>query len=590
MEKFTEKYKKLFLQEATEKIIQLNSALLALEKDSNNINKANEAMRASHTLKSSSAAMRFTHMSSLAHAMEDLFEQVRTNKHTLNSSAINTLFLCADALENATRLIQDNHKEPETKSLEESIRNISKSISNSPSKEQNQGAELAKRPEDIRPIESIKVDVSVLDRLMNLSEELLVERMRLGEIVRTMEKEDSSGMPVWQVSKSEINEQHQQVAYPNNERIKSKSVANVKLYADIKQSFESFNRLLEELQYNVVESRMIPLGQLFERFPRMVRDLAQEEKKQIEFEISGQDIELDRTIIDRLGEPLVHLLRNAVDHGISAKQKGVISLKAQREQDKVIVEVTDTGTGIKWQEVVHSALTKGIIDKTKAQKYSDFKSEQNTPVPIELEELIFHPQLSTKQQVTETSGRGIGLSIVRSAIESLGGSVSVSSSSSGTTFSMSLPLTLAIIQALLVKVAGQVYALPFSQIDRSVRVAKRDIKKAFDQEIAVVNNEDIPMVRLSALFNLRTQTQVSNSLFLSDEELNNPRRGHNEELMIVAKTQERQAGIIVDELVSEQDIVVKPLKGALKQTKGFAGITLLGDGSPALILDLSNLF
>jgi two-component system, chemotaxis family, sensor kinase CheA len=553
----TEKYKKLFLIEAEEKVLALNKALLGLEKRKGDVQLANDAMRAAHTLKSSAAAMSYMNISHLAHAMESLFEAVRTKTHNLETREIDVLFESVDALGRSLANIRNFKSEVKTEKLVNKIySHVGKTKDQKlgvANKDTGADSTLSSDPYTVAATTSIRVDVDILDRLMNLTEELLVEKLKLGELVRNAEK--------------------------NNDH-------NVR---ELRTMSEQFNRLLGDLQYNVTESRMVPIGQISERFPRMIRDLAKGAKKDVVFVSQGQDIELDRTVIDRLGEPLVHLLRNAVDHGI--RGKGTVTLSAERKQDRVVIEVSNDGNSIDWEKIVGVAVNRGIIGEAEGKNLIPKTHNLNTPE--ELEALIYHPQLSTKQEVTETSGRGIGLSIVKSVMESLGGSVRLESpiheSSEGTKFILELPLTIAIIQALLVKSSDQIFALPFSQVDRSVRVSRENIKKMFDQEVAVVGEDDIPMVRLNRKFNLLANERESTSLFLSEEELKKNNYVLHAELMVIANKGDQQTGIVVDEILSEQDIVVKPLKGILKQSKGFAGVTLLGDGRPALILDIATL-
>ncbi len=546
----TEKYKKVFFAEAEEKIAALNTAFLGLEKEPGSITLATDAMRAAHTLKSSAAAMNFMEMSHLAHAMEEVFEEVRSAGQTLTPRSIEMLFESVDTLAASLKAIKKGENELNTQDLIKKLQ----------SKEETTASSLHATnytlQASLAPIEAIKVDVATLDKLMNLTEELLVEKMRLSEIVRRGKERPDKKLDV----------------------------------AECEGSSEAFSRLISELQLNVTQARMVPLQQLFERFPRMIRDLAHDQEKQVDFQMKGQDIELDRTVIDRLGEPLIHLLKNAVDHGI--EKTGTIQLNAIRERDKVIIEVINDGRPIDWQKVVEVAFTRGIIDRTTRDTYLKDVGNKKS----EIEKLLY--QISTKDKVTETSGRGVGLSIVKSVTESLGGRVTIESTMKsnvgGTLFRMQLPLTIAIIQALLVRVADQTFAIPFSAMDRSVRVRAQNIKKALDQEMAMVEGEDIPMVRLDTLFGMQKK-QVS--IFLSEEEVETRKNKLNAELMVIAKRENllgseagpALVGLMVDELLSKQDIVVKPLKGTLKQSKGFAGVTLLGDGRPALILDIATL-
>jgi two-component system chemotaxis sensor kinase CheA len=408
----------------------------------------------------------------------------------------------------------------------------------------------------LEPITTIRVDVKVLDHLMNLTEELLVEKMRLEQIIG-IKKEKLEDIPI-----------------------------------ELRRSVENMSRLISDLQYTVTETHMVPLWQLFEHFPRLVRDLSKEHGKNVEFQATGQEIELDRTIIDRLGEPLIHLLRNAIDHGID--KTGKILVTAERFPDSVEISVYNEGRPIDWQMVVQSALDRGIIDqKTKSAYSTQLQNSDFVIKNSEIENLIFYPKFSTKKLVTETSGRGVGLKIVKSVIESFGGKVSLQTKQNGTRFSLSLPLTVAIVKALLVQVSDNIFALPFSQVDRLVRIPFSNIKKAFDQEMAVIDEEDIPLVRLGQSLGL---DENSKSIFLPEKELESFRYRRKEELIIITKPERfsenenlSQVGLVVDDVFSKQDIIVKPLKGILKRTKGFSGVTILGDGRPALILDVTTL-
>lgn len=533
----TEKYKSLFLTEAEEKIAALNTALLGLEKEPGSNTFANDAMAASHTLKSSAAAMNFVEISHLAHAMENFFEQVRSEKQPLAAQSIAMLFESADALSASLMAIKKGESELATQALIEKLQLGITPESKATSKT---------RVPELAPIETIRVNVKTLGTLMNLTEELLVTQMRFKEMLRRTE-----------------------------DKVEKLDIGELKVMA------ESFGKLTSDLQYQVTRAHLVPLGQLFEQTPRMVRDLAKEQGKEVELSIIGQEIELDRAVVDRLGEPLIHLLRNAVDHGTETEKSGRITLSAERLANSVIVTVRNDGRPIDWQRVIEVAAQKGIID----QKTRDTYARDINKWQTEIENLLY--RVSTKKVVTETSGRGVGLTIVKSVIESLGGRVTIESKESGTSFILTLPLTIAIVQALLSRVANQVFALPFSQVDRLVRVPLSDIKKTLDQEMAVIDGEDIPMIRLDERFSIERE---KSGIFLSDEEMNEAKYQLKAELMIITKQEGASPmGIVVDEVLSEQNIVVKPLKGILRKTKGFAGVTLLGDGRPALILDVTTL-
>jgi len=548
-----EKYKKIFLTEGREHLETLNASLLKFEKRPS-VKLANELMRASHTLKSMAAAMGFNQLSTLCHAMEDAFDGVRAKKIKLTPETIEFLFKCFDTIGASLDAVKKDQPELNTSSLVEKIESL---IKKKPSKQKEikedlssealaeeervEGAALAEKPETIKAVEEIKVDIETLDNLMNLTEEFLVNKMRFGQIAET------------------------------------------KNYDDLPGAIDAMRRLVSDLQYNVTQARMVPIGQIFDRFPRMIRDLAKQEKKIVELETEGGEIELDRTILDKIGEPLVHLLRNAVDHGIETK--GKVFLTARREKGYVIIEVANTGVPFDLEAIKEAAIKREIITARKAQ---GLKQEQ-------IIDLIYNPRLSTSKKVTETSGRGIGLNIVKTRIESLGGTVSLESpihlvrnaisngvqESKGTKFTLKLPLTLAIIQALLFKVSGKTYALPLTNIQRLVRVLRKDLKKALDVEVAVVNEQDIPLIRLDKLFS---------SQFFDLLGAMRGRESRESEVIIIVKKEDKPvAGLVVDELMSGQEIVIKPLTGTLRQSKGFVGITILGDGRPALILDITTL-
>ncbi|MGB2762503.1 MAG: chemotaxis protein CheA [Minisyncoccales bacterium] len=542
------KYLKMFVSEAKENLEVLNNSLLKIEKKPNDKKSASELMRAAHTLKSSAAAMGHTQMSQLSHAIEDIFDGVRSGKSQFSSSNSNALFIAFDLIDKSLQEIKAGRSELDTVAVIEKLEEITKKQEDLKTHDMPEGAALAERPEAIQALEEIKVDIKTLDSLMNLSEELLVNRMRLSEIL-----------------------------------VKKK-------YEELPVAIDMLGRLVSDIQYNVMQARMIPLGQIFDRFPRMVRDLCNKEKKSADLEIEGGEIELDRTVIDKIGEPLIHLLRNAVDHGIETT--GKIQLKAKREKGFVIIEVINDGNVLDIEAIKEAAKRKRIIDAQQAERLTK----------EEIMNLIYHPELSTSKNVTETSGRGIGLNIVKLGIESLGGTVSVESpivdQEGGTKFILQLPLTIAIIQALLVKVAEEIYAIPITNVDRSVKVPRELIKKALDREVAIVKEKDIPLIRLNKLFNLKQLAR--NNLQLAKKESQNTKvKGQMSELVVIIKkpivTSEGREeekpifGLVVDKLVSEQDIVIKPLTGILKQNKGFAGITILGDGHPALILDVATL-
>jgi len=381
----------------------------------------------------------------------------------------------------------------------------------------------------IRGGQSVRVDIDKLDSLLNLVGELVINKTRL-EQIGTSHK-----------------------------------------LGDLTETIEQIDRVTTDLQSVVMKVRMVPVGQVFNRFPRMVRDLSHGLGKEINLIIQGEDTELDRTVIDEIGDPLVHLLRNAVDHGIerlperraSGKEAvGEVRLIARHEGNNVIILVEDDGKGIDVASIKEKALKGGFIAKTDADKMDD----------KELINLLFLPGFSTAAAVTDVSGRGVGMDAVKTKIEALGGTVEIETKvGSGSKFIIKLPLTLAIIQALLVRVCKEIYAIPLSSIDSTIHLKPEDIKTVQGKEVILLRGQIIPIIRLDAVLNVPPDNKEQNDLFI-----------------VIVHIGQQRAGIIVDDLIGQQEIVIKSLGSLLKSIKVIAGATILGNGQVALILDVGS--
>lgn len=380
-----------------------------------------------------------------------------------------------------------------------------------------------------RLVQTVRVDIDKLDTLMNLMGELVIARSRISDTLRKY---------------------------------------NIK---EVDESLSQLNRITLDLQNVVMKIRMVPIAFVFNRFPRMVRDLAKQLSKEINFIIEGEDTELDRTFVEDIGEPLVHLLRNAIDHGIETKEEriakgkppvGTVILSARHEGNNVVIEVKDDGRGIDRAAVLRKAIEKGLISEAQAESLPDEK----------VYEFLFLPGFSTKSQATELSGRGVGMDVVRSVVESLNGTVKIESvKDRGTTVTIRLPLTLAIIQALLVTVNNYVYAIPIANIDSTLNVPLDKVQKLQNKLVTVIRGEIIPLVKLWEIFGLD---------------------GHREEPYyntVIVRVGNRKYGLVVDSLIGQEDIVIKSLGKIFNDVRIFSGGAILGDGSIALILDVSNI-
>jgi len=331
------------------------------------------------------------------------------------------------------------------------------------------------------------------------------------------------------------------------------------------------DKLTKDIQAKVLGIRMIPLEMIMTRFPRMVRDLAKSEGKEVELVVESGDIELDRTVVDKISEPLMHLLRNCVDHGIETVEerqqagkvpKGLIRIVASRQQDHVLIEVSDDGRGIDFEKIRKSAVDKGLLTQ----------EEANRALGRDLMNLLFRPGFSTAGKVTEVSGRGVGLDVVRSNVEDLGGSVIVNTSKgAGTTFSLWLPFTLAIIEAMLVTIADQNYAIPMSTIVESHKYDIGEIKLIRNREVVQLRGEVLPLIRMREYFGVEPGPKKD---FINT---------------LVVQSRDRRAAIEVDDLAGHLQIVVKGLDQRLRRTKGISGGTILGSGKIALILDVDTI-
>ena len=341
------------------------------------------------------------------------------------------------------------------------------------------------------------------------------------------------------------------------------------LSVKFRSSTQNLGRIAGELQEGVMKIRMVPINQIFSRFPRVVRDLQRDLNKKVNLVIEGEDTELDKTVIDDLLDPVMHCVRNSVDHGIETPEvraaagkpeEGTLLLKASNEGNQIIIDIADDGAGINVEKGKQKAISKGLIHPNKI--ISDQEAYQ----------LIFMPGFSTADKISNVSGRGVGLDVVKTMIEKLNGTVSVTSEAGkGTKFSIRLPLTLAIIQGLLVRVGKEVYSIPIASVIESQRVKTEDISTIDNYEVLNVRNEVISILRLSRLFNIKETTQSDYSF------------------VVIVGSEEKKIGVMVDSLIGEEDVVIKPLRDQFTNSPGIAGASVLGDGSVSLIIDVRQL-
>ncbi len=401
--------------------------------------------------------------------------------------------------------------------------------------------------------QSIRVDATKIDTLMNQVGELVVTRAGFSQLHEEM-RELMLMMKL-----------NQKAETPEMQMIK-------RLTSRINDTTMSLGRITSELQDNVMKVRMLPIAQLFSRYPRVVHDLIRNTDKQVELEIHGEETELDRMVIEQISDPLVHIIRNAVDHGIEPANErvrkgkpetGTLKLEAYPEGNYVVIEVSDDGRGIDPDFIKAKALSKGFIQAEEAERMSE----------EDLLGLIMRPGFSTADEVTTTSGRGVGMDVVKENIERLNGTIETQSMpGSGTLFRIKIPLTLAIIPALLVHVAGEIFTIPLSAVDETIRIRPHEIYTIEGMEVYYLRDSTLPLIRISQVLNMEGAASDSDEVFV-----------------VVVNTGNRQAGLIVDKLWGREEVVIKPLEDYLQEKSGFSGATVLGDGAISLILDVSDL-
>ncbi|MBN2336783.1 chemotaxis protein CheA [Candidatus Bathyarchaeota archaeon] len=534
-----EQYLELFLEEAKEHLENLTNTLIILEKEEDNTEALNTLFRAAHTLKSSSAMMGHQEISNLSHAMEDVFDAMRDGRH-VNRAVMDILLACVDALSINIKVIEDGSGEamdliPLVKSLHSiDLTHIDGSMEPCPAPEPASVEANTKATEtvendqyEIITSQSVRVNFTQLDSLMNMVGELVINKISLLQLTR--ELDDST----------------------------------------LKNISKNIDRLTDDLQDLAMKIRMLPVSQIFNRFPRLVRDLSVKEGKEVNLTVEGEGIEVDRFVLDEIGQPLIHIIRNSIDHGIETPEAraaagkpaaGMIKLVAQRTSDHVRIEVSDDGVGIDTEKLKVKAIEKRFISTDEAGKLSH----------QQLINLTFLPGLSTANEVTETSGRGVGMDVVKTKIGALGGTVLLESEpGQGTRIILLLPLTLSIIRALLVTCGGETLALPTNVIHTVIQVKKEDIQSLGASEAFVYRDEVIPFQRMANILGLDGYDEKSSY----------------EVVVIKQKGSENKLGVVVDSVIGLQEILVKPLDDTLASVDRFSGATILGDGSVIMVVD-----
>lgn len=500
------------------------------------------------------------------------------------------------AVEEAVKEKEEKH--PVKEALEDEVddeHSIEKEIEEAQQKSKAQAKDNPKQKTKVKDnaVSSIlRVESKRIDNLLNLVSEAVINKATFNQIstqfTELQNELNAAELEYKEKLKNlfeELPQYLEQLQTQNSVKEFKKEIQEK--YGDIFHSFDSFGNGLKstiatfkntaanlgrntgDLHEGILRIRMVPINQIFSRFPRLVRDLCRSLDKKVELVIEGEDTELDKSVTEQLLDPLMHCVRNSIDHGIeipevrkknNKDETGKLLLKASNEGNMIVIEIADDGAGIDVDRVRKKAVDNGIIHPNKS--LSD----------LEAYNLIFEPGFSTAKDVTNISGRGVGLDVVKKEIEKLNGSVNVwSSPGNGTKFTVKLPLTLAIIQGLLVKVGQEIYAIPITSVVESHRIKPDEINIIDNYEVFNVRSDVISLIRLDKLFRIETEKQRE-YLFV-----------------VIVGSGDKKMGLVVDSLIGEEDVVIKPLKDRYTNSPGIAGATILGDGTVSLIIDVSQL-
>ena len=690
-------YLEIFIDESSEHLQSLSDCIMTLEKEPDNKDTINEVFRAAHSLKGMAGTMGFKRMQHLTHDMENVFQEVRSDKISVDSAMIDLLFKCLDALDQYLENVKSSSDEGTEdnemiiKELNDFIAkangaDVAAPVAEAPAAPVEKVAEsinevkleltdsdkdeVAAAKEEGKHVYAITVYVNQ-DCLLKAARAFLVFRAveGLGQVfanhpssqeiedekfeldfsfcVASNESLDTIIAAAKDVSEiddvvgeeiTEVEEEKPaapvQAAAPvatsaapsapapvaastpapaaapaqnQKKQTPAKSATNRTIRVDIekldnlmnqvselliaknslvsvsssengiggnqvfRENVESLERITTNLHESVMKVRMVPIESVVNKFPRMIRDLARTLNKKMELYMTGEDTELDRTVVDQIGDPLQHLLRNSADHGLESAEvrkergkpeTGTIFLNAYQEGNNVIIQVGDDGNGIDVEAVKAKAVERGVI----TQEQADVMSQK------EAVNLLFMPSFSMAKQITDISGRGVGLDVVKSNIEALGGDVEVKTKlGEGSTFTVRLPLTLAIIQALLVKVREELYAIALGSITSIEDIPVKDIKYVEAKEVIHLRDTVIPLVRLDRVLDVEPQDEPESLT------------------VVIVKKGDQQAGLVVDDLIGQQEIVIKSLGKYMTGNKLISGATILGDGEVALIIDANTL-
>ncbi|HWP46184.1 MAG TPA: chemotaxis protein CheA [Candidatus Limnocylindrales bacterium] len=625
-----------YLNDTKEGFQEINRALLALEKDPAQVDRLDEVFRTLHTLKSASTMLGFSSIAELAHFSEDFLDRLRKRELPITQEVVDVLFEIIDALEMSVRQRTEGQSEKDqaliiTAKIEEFKQKITQIEfhellirqgvlildewgiieSLNPEVERMFGyrfdeiigqnvKELISQPyREIyetyfnnylktgkaktlgigRELKALRKDGSTFPMELAINEMQVGGRRLFIGVLRdiTGRKGEKIFLPVIEktrtirVSMDLLDSLFDQVGELIITKSRIDNIISDTANKELRTALAAMDRIINGVQENVSAARMVRVDEIFQKFPRMVRDLAREAHKEVELVMEGSEIELDKSVLDALSEPLIHLIRNAISHGIEPievrqKQKkerrGVVRLAAKRVENHILIEVEDDGAGIDIPWMKEVAVRKGFVKPEEAKLLED----------EEVIDLLFKPGFSSVEEVTDVSGRGVGLDVVMTSVKGLGGTVEVATQKGkGTRFSLKLPLTTAIIQTLMVGVGKHIFAIPSDIVLETLEIGPEDVKEIQNEKVLLLRNEVIPFVKLNNLLNIPQQEDSKDMIAL------------------ILYRGDKFIGLGVDTVLDQIESIIKPFDPIAQQIKGFSGGTILGDGRVALLLDIPGL-
>ena len=586
-----------FLVESQEVLDGLDQRFVALEKNPDNTDLLNEIFRAAHSMKGSAGFLGFTRLVEVAHHAESIMNKMRQREMAVERPVVDTILEAFDVIKGLLNDIKETGSDGHV-DVSGILAKLA-AVLNQPARPgaPAQAPATTPAPEPPKKLGAILIEEGALsseqlsDALTKqeviplLGEILVREKVVAEEVVdRALKKQGpKTGAEEDQTIRVETRRLDQvmnlvgELVLGRNRMMKlstglEQSHEADPLVRELAETIGQLDLITSDLQTAVMRTRMLPMRKVLGKFPRMVRDLANKVGKKVGLELVGEDTELDKSVIEEIGDPLVHLIRNAIDHGLetpeerraSGKQEqGTIRLEAAQEGDRIIIRISDDGRGIPLEKIKAKALSRGLVTP----------QEISTWARREIINLIFQPGFSTAEKVTDVSGRGVGMDVVRTNISRINGTVEVDTDEGrGSTVTIKLPLTIAIIQALMVAVERQTFAIPLTSVVEAVKLGPGDLKTINGREVLTLRDHVLPLLRLSTMFEIPMQEDPSDLGYV-----------------VVVAVCERRFGIMVDRLHAQEEVVIKSLGDLLGEITGVAGATITGEGKVVLILDMAEL-